>query len=72
MRAGGSLLPAIAAHTALNAVPDFAFADPARYAAATALFWAASLVAAVAVVALDPVMLRAPAPPPSAEPGSPP
>jgi membrane protease YdiL (CAAX protease family) len=72
VRAGGSLLPAIAAHTALNAVPDFALADPPRYAAATALFWVASLAAAVAVVTLDPVMLRVPAPSQAAEAGPPP
>jgi membrane protease YdiL (CAAX protease family) len=60
VRAGGSLLPAIACHTALNAVPDFGLVDPARYASATAGFWAAALVAAVAVMALDPVLLRLP------------
>lgn len=65
VRAGGSLLPAIAFHTALNAVPDFALVDPARYASATAVFWAAALVASVAVVVLDPALLRAPVAPPA-------
>lgn len=75
VRAGGSLLPALALHTTLNAVPDFALADPARYAAATAAFWVVTLIAAVAVVSFDPVLLRRPdeeaAPASGPPPGSP-
>lgn len=60
VRAGGSLLPAIAFHTVINAVPDFALAAPARYEAAVAAFFVVGLVLAVAVVAFDPAMLRKP------------
>lgn len=60
LHAGGSLLPAIALHTALNAFPDFALAAPARYEASVASFFAAGLAAAVAVAAVDPKMLRRP------------
>ena len=60
VRAGGSLIPAIAFHTVINAVPDFALAAPARYEAALAAFFVVGLVLAVAVVAVDPVMLRRP------------
>lgn len=60
VRAGGSLIPAIAFHAVINAVPDFALAAPARYEAALAAFFVVGLVLAVAVVAVDPVMLRRP------------
>lgn len=60
VRAGRSLLPAIAFHTVINAVPDFAISAPARYEAAVAAFFVVALVLAVAVVAVDPVMLRRP------------
>jgi membrane protease YdiL (CAAX protease family) len=62
VRAGGNLLPAIAFHTALDTVPDFALSEPARYEASVATFLVVGLVAAVAVVVLDPRMLRSPAP----------
>jgi len=60
VRAGGSLLPAIAFHTVLNAVPDFALVEPARYEASVAVFWVVSLVTAVVVVTVDPRMLHPP------------
>jgi len=31
MRVGGSLLPALALHTGINTIPDFAMRDPGRY-----------------------------------------
>ena len=71
VRAGGSLLPAFAFHTTLNAVPDFALVDPGRYASATAVFWVAALVAAVAAVVFDPVLLRRPDAEAAPPPGSP-
>ncbi len=53
IRGGGSLLPALALHTALNSMPDFLLVDPARYQRATGLFWVLCLVAAVAVALTD-------------------
>lgn len=60
VRAGGSLLPAIAFHTGINAFPDFALAQPGRYESAIALFFVATLVVAAAVCIADPRMLRRP------------
>jgi len=75
VRAGGSLLPALALHATLNTITDFALADPARYASATAVFWVATLIAAAAAVSFDPVLLRRPdevaAPAPGPPAGSP-
>lgn len=60
VRAGGSVVPAIAFHTGLNAFPDFALVQPVRYEASTAFFFVASLVAALAVAIADPRMLLRP------------
>jgi membrane protease YdiL (CAAX protease family) len=49
LRAGGSILPSIMVHTILNAIPDFALGQPARYERAFSLFLL--LVVAVVVVA---------------------
>jgi membrane protease YdiL (CAAX protease family) len=38
VRAGGSLLPALALHTGINVIPDFAMKDPGRYERAMGLF----------------------------------
>ncbi|MGE5360571.1 MAG: type II CAAX prenyl endopeptidase Rce1 family protein, partial [Bacteroidales bacterium] len=40
LRAGGSLLPPLILHTTINAIPDFALGQPARYEQAFGLFWA--------------------------------
>jgi len=53
LRAGGSLLPALAIHTALNAVPDFALRDPAHYDRATLVFFLFAVVAATAAALGD-------------------
>ena len=38
LRAGGSLLPALALHTAVNIIPDFAMRDPGRYERAMGIY----------------------------------
>jgi hypothetical protein len=50
IRGGGSLLVPIAVHTTLNAVPDFAMCDPARYLRSVGILLL--LMALVAVVVL--------------------
>lgn len=50
LRAGGSLLPPLVLHTAINAIPDFALAEPARYERAMAVFILLLTLAAFAVV----------------------
>jgi membrane protease YdiL (CAAX protease family) len=49
VRAGGSLLPPIAFHTSLNALPDFLLRDPKRYEGACAVIMLFSIGAAIAV-----------------------
>ena len=60
LRAGGSLLPTLVLHAAINAIPDFALAQPARYENALVLFGV--FLGAVAVVATraDPRLRTAP------------
>ena len=50
IRGGGSLLVPIAVHTTLNARPDFAMSDPARYQRAIGILIV--LLALVAVVVM--------------------
>jgi membrane protease YdiL (CAAX protease family) len=54
LRAGGSLLPPLVLHTAINAIPDFALVEPARYERAMAVFILLLTIAAFAVVLGDP------------------
>lgn len=49
VRAGGSLLPALALHAAINAWPDFALADPLRYERALGLFFIAMALFALLI-----------------------
>ena len=53
VRAGGSLLPAFALHTTLNAMPDFGMKDPARYERAMALYFFMIIVAGIVVPIVD-------------------
>lgn len=53
MRAGGSLLPALALHTAINAIPDFAMRDPGRYERAMGFYIVVMLALAIAVALRD-------------------
>lgn len=62
VRAGGSLLPALALHTGINVFPDFALASPARFESALVVFFVCSVITAVAVCVADPRMLRQPDP----------
>lgn len=57
LRAGGSLLPSFMMHTTLNAIPDFALNQPARYERASSLFLLL-IVAVVVVAALTDARLR--------------
>ena len=50
LRAGGSLLPPLVLHTAINVIPDFALAEPARYERAMAVFILLLAIAAFAIV----------------------
>lgn len=58
LRAGGSLLPPFLFHTAVNSVPDFALADPARYERSALLFWLLMVGGALAVALADGRMSR--------------
>ena len=53
VRAGGSLLPAFAFHTAANAIPDFAMSDPGRYERAVGLYALLAIAVGVAVALRD-------------------
>ncbi len=53
MCAGGSLLPALAFHTGINAIPDFAMRDPGRYERSMGLYLLAMLALGIAVSLLD-------------------
>jgi membrane protease YdiL (CAAX protease family) len=63
LRAGGNLLAPLTLHTAINAIPDFALADAARYERAMAVFLAWMMLAAAAVVFADARFRRRPAAP---------
>jgi hypothetical protein len=56
--AGGNLLPAFALHTTVNAVPDFAMRDPARYEHAMRLYLLIVVVLGVAVSLVDRQLLH--------------
>jgi membrane protease YdiL (CAAX protease family) len=60
VRAGGSLLPPLLLHATINAFPDFGMAQPGRYQSAMEAYFVVLLVAAVAVLAFDPTLRRAP------------
>lgn len=66
IRGGGSLLVPIAVHTTLNAMPDFALCDPARYQRSIGILLL--LMALVAVVALFTDRRLRPRPDPPEEP----
>ncbi len=53
IRGGGSLLVPIAVHTTLNAVPDFAMCDPARYLRSVGILLLLMALAAVVVLFTD-------------------
>jgi hypothetical protein len=53
MRAGGSVLPALALHTGINSIPDFAMRDPGRYERAMGLYVVLMLALGIAVTLLD-------------------
>ena len=53
MRAGGSVLPALALHTGINTIPDFAMRDPGRYERAMELYVVLMLALGIAVALLD-------------------
>jgi hypothetical protein len=58
MRAGGSVLPALALHTGINTIPDFAMRDPGRYERAMVLYALLMLALAIAIAHLDPRLWR--------------
>jgi membrane protease YdiL (CAAX protease family) len=60
VRAGGSLLPPLVLHTAINAIPDFALSQPARYENALVVF--GIFLGALAIVAtrVDPRLRKVP------------
>jgi membrane protease YdiL (CAAX protease family) len=60
LRAGGSLLPPLLLHTAINAIPDFVLGQPARYEAALMLFWVFLLAVATAAAMADSRLRTAP------------
>ena len=53
LRAGGSLLPALALHTGINTLPDFGMRDPGRYEHAMGLYVVLMLVLGIVVALLD-------------------
>ena len=53
LRTGGNLLAPLVLHTSINAIPDFALADPARYERAMTAFVLLLVVAAVGAVLGD-------------------
>ena len=70
LRAGGNLLAPLTLHTAINAIPDFALAEPARYEKAMAVFLVWMIVTAGAVVLADARFRKRPAAPGEVSTGS--
>lgn len=53
MRAGGTVLPALALHTGINSIPDFAMRDPGRYERSMGLYVVLMLVVGIAIALRD-------------------
>jgi len=61
LRAGGSLLPPLVLHTAINMIPDFALSQPVRYERALGAFFVFCLLVALVAALADSRIRRSPA-----------
>ena len=61
LRAGGSLMPPMILHTALNLIPEFALGQPVRYQRALATFFVFLLVVVIVAALADSRLKGAPA-----------
>jgi membrane protease YdiL (CAAX protease family) len=60
LRAGGSLMPPMLLHTTLNAIPDFALSQPARYERAFLAFLVFLVIVVLVAAMADPRLRGAP------------